>query len=238
MSQDPSPPVPDDPVPEQPPGARRPERPDPPIDDPTGRPSGDPPPGEQPEKMPYPGPFGMRRPDPIGPDGRPLASWGRRVLAFVLDSMIIGLLSLLLGAIAEGATGEDVLVIGEENRNAIGLDAIWSDVGVGVAATLLATLLYVVPMLARTNGFTVGRRVARTQLVRADGQPIELWFATTREIFVKGLGVAVVAALPGLGPIIVAANYLWPMADTQRRALHDFPLDTRTVRTNAEPATS
>lgn len=168
---------------------------------------------------------------PIGPGGALLAPWRARVLAALIDSIITGILALGLGYAAEGLTGENVVVIGENRQDVTGLETVWNDIGFGLAATLLATALYVVPMLTRTNGLTIGRRVAHTRLIRADQQPIELWFATTREVLLKGIGIAVLAAIPLLGPLVVFADYLWPLRDPQRRALHDYPLDTRTIWT-------
>ncbi|WP_320670195.1 RDD family protein [Patulibacter defluvii] len=186
-----------------------------PVDDPAGPPS-------TPAGRPL---------HPVGPGGALLAPWRARVLAALIDSVITGVLALGIGYLAEALTGDNVMVIGEDRRDAVGLETIWNDVGVGLAATLLATMLYVVPMLTRTNGLTIGRRMAHTRLIRADQQPIELWFATTREVLLKGIGIAAVAMIPLLGPLLIFADYLWPLRDPERRALHDFPLDTRTIWT-------
>jgi uncharacterized RDD family membrane protein YckC len=66
------------------------------------------------------------------------------------------------------------------------------------------------------------------RVVRANGQPITFGFAMLREVAVKALLFGLAGSLTfGLANL---ADVLWPLWDDENRALHDFLVDTRTVR--------
>jgi uncharacterized RDD family membrane protein YckC len=69
----------------------------------------------------------------------------------------------------------------------------------------------------------VGNRV-----VRANGEPMTFAWAMLREVAVKALLFGVAGSLTfGLANL---ADVLWPLWDDENRALHDFLVDTRTVK--------
>jgi uncharacterized RDD family membrane protein YckC len=95
-------------------------------------------------------------------------------------------------------------------------------------AIAIVALLYAPLMMSRTNGKTLGRMALGIRVVRAKGQPITLGFAMLREVAVKALLFGIAGSLAfGLANL---ADVLWPLWDDENRALHDFVVDTRTVR--------
>jgi uncharacterized RDD family membrane protein YckC len=159
---------------------------------------------------------------PTTAQGRALASWWARVWATTIDSIIIAVAALILVGGVFGAAGvrflNDSTTVGEYVLSSLA----W------ISVVAIVGLLYAPWLMARTNGQTLGKMVARIRVVRVDGQPIDRSFAAYREIGVKtvGLGLAGSATL-GLGYL---ADYLWPLWDPENRALHDMVADTRVVR--------
>ena len=82
--------------------------------------------------------------------------------------------------------------------------------------------------MARTNGQTLGRQVTNIRVVRTDGQPITFGFAMVREVAVKALLFGVAGMITG--GIANLLDILWPLWDEENRALHDFIVNTRTVK--------
>jgi uncharacterized RDD family membrane protein YckC len=98
----------------------------------------------------------------------------------------------------------------------------------GFLAVAIVALLYAPLMMDRTNGKTLGRMAMGIRVVRANGQPITFGFAMLREVAVKALLFGLAGSLTfGLANL---ADVLWPLWDDENRALHDFLVDTRTVR--------
>jgi uncharacterized RDD family membrane protein YckC len=66
------------------------------------------------------------------------------------------------------------------------------------------------------------------RVVRANGQPMTFAWAMLREVVVKALLFGIAGSLTfGLASLL---DVLWPLWDEENRALHDFVVDTRTVR--------
>jgi uncharacterized RDD family membrane protein YckC len=151
--------------------------------------------------------------------GRPLASWGSRVGAQLLDVLILLVPSAILIALVVG-----VFLAG-------------SDVG-GVITAIIAFLLYIVValfyapvLMARQgehNGKTWGKQILGITVIRDNGQQIEFGFAFLREFVVKNLLFGVVGGFFAGIPTLV--DYLWPLWDDQNRCLHDMVVSTHVVR--------
>lgn len=142
--------------------------------------------------------------------GGDLASYASRVGAALLDGFV---LALVVVAILE-ITGKPV----DESRGLI------------VIGTVLSTLLYATPLLRRRgthNGQTLGKQALKIRAVRADAQPMDWGTALLREFVGKG-------AL-GLVPFFSIVDYLFPLADTRRQAIHDKLASTFVVRADAVP---
>jgi uncharacterized RDD family membrane protein YckC len=156
------------------------------------------------------------------PAGRPvLASWGRRAGAQVIDGVIITLGALVVFAIL-AALGLSVDTDG-------GAAAFVVAAIVAVLAFSVVALLYAPVLMARTDGQTLGRMALNIRVIRAGGEPISFGFALLREVLVKSLLVGVIASATfGLAWLL---DILWPLWDEENRALHDFVVNTRVIRT-------
>jgi len=218
------PPPRDNPDPERPPGVAPP---------PGGPQAPAPPPGYAPipssqppgpEGMPgYGGPVppgGWQQPvaQPAGWVGRPLASWGSRFAAQLIDWLVLLVpVVVLVVIVAVIAAGSDVGAI---------VTAI-----VGFLAYLVALFCYA-PLLmmreGRHNGQTLGKQALGITVVRNTGQPMNFGWSALREIVLKGLAVGIASSIIPLIPWLL--DYLWPLWDDENRALHDMAAQTHVVR--------
>jgi uncharacterized RDD family membrane protein YckC len=154
-----------------------------------------------------------------GWQGQPLASWGTRFGAQVIDWLVllvpVVVLAVIVGAIAFGSdTGAIVTAI------------------VGFLAYLVAAFLYAPMLMAREgahNGQTWGKQILGIRVVRDSGEPFSFGSAAVREIVVKGLGVGIASSIIPFIPFLL--NYLWPLWDDEDRAVHDMVVSTHVMRT-------
>jgi uncharacterized RDD family membrane protein YckC len=216
------------------------ERPDPerPGEGPQAPPPGPPPPPPGPQAPPpgyAPGPesaptYGGPIPpggweQPIAPlpaagwSGRPLASWGSRVGATLLDGLILTIpvgivVALIIGVVAAGSDIGAVV---------IGI--------IAFLAYIVVALIYAPVLMARDgerNGQTWGKQIVGIRVVRDTGQPVEIGFGFLRELVVKNLLFGFVGGFFLSIPTIV--DWLWPLWDDQNRCLHDMVVSTHVVR--------
>jgi uncharacterized RDD family membrane protein YckC len=203
---------PDQPGPEHPTGPQAPSAPPPP-----------PPPGPQaPAGPPAEAPPGGWQ-QPIAPHqagwaGRPLAGWGTRLAATLIDWLILlvpvaVLIAIIIGVAAGSDTGAIVTTI------------------IGFLAYLVVALIYAPGLMSRDgphNGQTWGKQILDIRVVRDGGEPMSFWYAALREIVVKGIAVSVASSIIPFIPWFL--NYFWPLWDDQNRALHDMAVSTHVVR--------
>ncbi len=148
-----------------------------------------------------------------------LAGWWRRAAAAVIDGVLIAILALvLLVPLGAGLAGVD---------SETGIFALIAAAFVTLVVVAVVSLLYAPLMLWRTDGKTIGRMVVGIRVVRASGEPMTLGTAVVREVVLKWLVFG--AAGSATGGIATLVDYLWPLWDEEHRALHDFPVNTRTV---------
>lgn len=223
-----SPQSPDQPPDPQPGGAGPPPPPPGPLA-PSGPPGGPqapsaPPPPPGPESpAAYGGPVppgGWQQPIPQDQAwvGQPLASWGSRAAALLIDWLILLVPVIVLTIIVVAvATGSDTgaLVTGI----------------LGGLAYLVVLFIYAPTLMARDgrhNGQTWGKQMIGIRVVRDNGQRVGFGLAALREIVVKGLLLSVVSSIIPLIPWLL--DYLWPLWDDENRALHDMVVSTHVVR--------
>lgn len=149
-------------------------------------------------------PYDAYRPVYVLPDGRalpPLAKWWQRLLAWMLDATIVGILAGIIVVVTRVV--------------ATGSTSISSRTAVTVALAVIFVLVvpaYFVPFHAIT-GATVGKRVLGIRLCDKDtGGTIGFGRAYVRSLL-TGLLWLVFYAAP--------FNYLWPLWDPQKQAWHD-----------------
>jgi uncharacterized RDD family membrane protein YckC len=152
-----------------------------------------------------------------------LAGWWSRVGAQLIDFLIVGVGGVLLAIAIMAPAG--ALWFADED---VGIVSIVVGALLAVLCASLVALLYAPALMARTNGKTFGRMATGIRVVRAGGQEMTFGFAMLREVAVKALLFGTAGSLTaGLANL---ADVLWPLWDEENRALHDFVVDTRSVR--------
>jgi uncharacterized RDD family membrane protein YckC len=150
--------------------------------------------------------------------GRPLASWGTRLAAYLLDGLIllvpVILLTVIIVAIAAGSD-----------------TAGWVTGILGFLAYLVVAFLYSPLLMAREgphNGQTWGKQALGIRVIRDAGEPMSFGWAALREIVIKAFAVGVASSIIPLIPWFL--NFFWPLWDDQNRALHDMIVSTHVVQ--------
>jgi uncharacterized RDD family membrane protein YckC len=158
-------------------------------------------------------------PRPSGWEGRPLARWGSRVAAHVIDALVLLIPAVILF----------VLVVASVD------DASWwAIVGALVLYVVLmgAVLLLYAPVLMMRrgahNGQTLGKQMIGITVVRDTGEPMNFAWSALREVVVKGLAVGIASTIIPFVPWFL--DNFWPLWDDQNRALHDMAVQTHVVR--------
>jgi uncharacterized RDD family membrane protein YckC len=167
-----------------------------------------------------PGAFAPRPERPGPPARHELAEFWQRLVALMIDGVIVGVIALVVLALIGAGFFAD--------GNAGAGDFIVSLLLLTVFFTIIA-LVYAPLIMARTNGQTPGKMVTGCRVVRADGGRVTFGWATLREVLVKGLLLGVAGSLTG--GIAYLVDGLWPLADGQNRALHDYVVDSRVTKT-------
>jgi uncharacterized RDD family membrane protein YckC len=218
---------PDRPDPERPQGPETPQGPGPqaPPPPPQGPPGYAPP---APERAPgYGGPVppgGWQQPiarAEAGWVGQPLASWGSRVAATVIDWLVLLIPAVILVALIVG--GLD----GDSSWGAV--------VGASLLSLLIwsAVLLLYAPLLmirqGERNGQTLGKQVVGIRVVRDTSEPFGFWWAVVREVVVKNILVSAVSIFIPVLPWLL--DSLWPLWDGENRAVHDMIVSTHVIKT-------
>jgi uncharacterized RDD family membrane protein YckC len=225
---------PDRPDPERPQGPEAPQGPRAPARGPQAPPPApEAPPGYAPrapgpERTPsYGGPVppgGWQQPiarPKSGWAGRPLASWGSRVGATLIDWLVLLIPGAILAALLIGAYDDD------------------SSVGAIVVTSMLSVLLWSVLLLfyapllmmrrGERNGQTLGKQLVGIRVVRDNGEPMGFGFAVLRDVVVKNIAVGIAASIIPIIPWFL--DNFWPLWDDENRALHDMVVSTHVVKT-------
>jgi uncharacterized RDD family membrane protein YckC len=156
-------------------------------------------------------------------DRHVLADWWRRAVALIVDSIVIGVGSVVVLAIFGG-----VFSVGFVGGDTAGVVSLVVGILLGVAVVVLLALLYAPAMMVRTNGQTLGKMATGCRVIRVDGRPIDFGWAAMREVVVKGLAVGIAGSVTA--GIAYLVDYLWPLWDDENRALHDMVVKSRVVR--------
>jgi uncharacterized RDD family membrane protein YckC len=172
-----------------------------------------------------PGGWQQAIPRPHAWTGTPLASWGSRVAAAIIDFVVVGVPAVILFfVLVAGAVG----ITGNEDASAaaiIGAIVLWLLV-VGAIGLLYAPTLMC--RQGRRNGQTLGKQIVGIRVVRDSGEAMGFWWAALREVVVKGFAVGVASSIIPLIPWLL--DVLWPLWDDENRALHDMVVSTHVVR--------
>jgi uncharacterized RDD family membrane protein YckC len=176
-------------------------------------------------------------PPPVAPDGRPLADFGSRLLAYMIDSAVIsGIVSLIFAPVFVSVLLprlQAVVAAGQPSSPATDPFNGTHDVGVDIFApmgdlvwttvllelglfvvVLVAYYVYLVEVLHR-SGQTIGKKAMRIRVV-----PIEPGATLTRGMAARRFLVEVVAG--SLVPFFSLVDGLWQLSDKPyQQTLHD-----------------
>lgn len=185
-------------------------RPPPPPGSPGGYyyPPGSPPPGQWGGSPGYGAPQGY-------PGASPYASYWARVGGFLIDAVIVGVISLIYDIPAHAFRNQTTIDNGTStvhfNFNAG-----------GILVPLLISVLYA-GFLIGGRGQTLGMMAARIRAVDGStGQLIGFWRAVGRDLFERLLGFLLAI------PLLI--DLLFPAWDPRRQTLHDKVTNTVVVR--------
>jgi len=177
------------------------------------------------------------------PDGQPLAGWWRRVGASFIDGIILFPVIVLIGlpflipmtqtfadewdqAMDDIDSGGSSQAFGADFQSEI----LWYSLGFALVA-LVVGAAYEIGFL-RWKQATPGKMALGIE-VRLRERPGTLpWGCLFRRWFVKNLG-NFVAQIPFVGGFLNLAwlvNFLWPLWDDKKQALHDKAAQTNVVR--------
>jgi uncharacterized RDD family membrane protein YckC len=171
------------------------------------------------------------RPAPVAPNGAPLADFGQRFLAYLIDALILSavllipfivILAVFIPVIIHAANSAPA---GEVNLGPI-IGAYLLSFFLLLVLSFLLRYLYLVTYLVRHGGQTIGKRTMKIRVVRlADGGPVDTSIATRRWLVEMACGlVGVIALLDGL----------WQLWDQPyRQCLHDKWPQTVVIRVPA-----
>jgi uncharacterized RDD family membrane protein YckC len=141
----------------------------------------------------------------MGPS--PFADWSARVSAALLDGLI-----WLLAAVFVVAFGT---IPGIHGLGSLGLMVLTG--GVYYTATMVRRGAH--------NGQTLGKQATAIRVVRQDGKPVTVSTVLKRELLAK----------PVVGSVTLGVDYLWPLGQREKGALHDLLAKTRVVTVRPAP---
>ena len=173
------------------------------------------PPGGWQQSPPHPSPWAGQA---------PLASWGSRAGAYLVDGLIVFVpASILFFTIVGGAVGS-----GDDDVAWVG--AVLGFVG-WMLSLLIITLVYGPVLMSRSgenNGQTWGKQLLGIRAVRDNGQPWTYGPAAVREVLLKNFAVALASSIIPVIPWFL--NFFWPLWDDENRALHDMACSSHVVK--------
>jgi uncharacterized RDD family membrane protein YckC len=174
-----------------------------------------------PEKPVFAPPAPASAEPPPAPPALPLASWGSRAGAYLIDTLAMLGIAAVAFLLAWAISGD------------AGRAGIIAAISYGGSEYFVRGVIYA-PLLMRRegvhNGQTLGKQVAGIRVVRENGQSMDYGAALVRQWLVITLLIQVLggAFTGGLAALI---DYLWPLWDERNRAVHDIIASTLVFRT-------
>ncbi len=235
---------PEQPYGQQPPAGQQPygQQPQQPYDQQPQQPYGQQPQqpyGQQPQQPYGQQPYGQQ--PPVGqPPGYyvpqnmsgTLATVGKRFLAVLIDSILLGVIGGIIGA---------VLGVGFASRFGFGGGSFTFDKGPFVIVTILGLALnfgYYVYFYS-TTGQTLGKKALNIRVARRDRQPLDLRTAAIRTAVINASSIVSVflviglfdptdasslgaySSISGIVSLFQLLDYLWAFWDGEKQTLHD-----------------
>jgi uncharacterized RDD family membrane protein YckC len=163
-----------------------------------------------------------------------VSGWWRRVGAVVLDVVVLIVPTVVLVVALHQA--HKVLVIDSQGdlTTSYRFHYGWVESVMWIVYSLVLLI-----RVGTHNGQTVGKQGNAIRVVRNDGRPVDARTWLIRE----GIGKAAIpgllsAAIPALAFVLLLyllIDYLWPLFESENRALHDLLAGTHVVRAPSTP---
>jgi uncharacterized RDD family membrane protein YckC len=151
--------------------------------------------------------------------GPPLASWGSRVGARLLDVLVF-----LVALAVLVAPGIVVLIVGSDAAGVVLLIL----GGLAYLALYVFYGAYFMQRRGERNGQTLGKQWVGIRVVRDNGQPYDLGSGLLRQFVVMELLFGWVGGWFAGIPWLV--DVLWPLWEDENRALHDLIVKSHVVQ--------
>jgi uncharacterized RDD family membrane protein YckC len=176
---------------------------------------------------------------PTTPDGVPLAGWWWRVLALVIDGLLLGMVSAVLAFPWARDVYDSYRDVFDEafNGDSASLDSseLQGDVAVPLA---IITLINVAVGFVYNVGFLMWKQATPGKLllglrVRLRERPGPMTLGTVLLRWAGQYGVGLLGLLPVAGCltfVYTVLDYLWPLWDDHNQAIHDKIAKTNVVR--------
>lgn len=200
-------------------------------------------PGHQgyPTQPSYPAYQPVVRPAPATPDGQPLAGWWRRVLAQLLDALVLSPVYIGIFAAFVASRWDEIRTWFDDYSNAVDAGTTlpsppdlfqpYSTEMLGFAAAYTLVLAVYTLGFWRWKQATPGKLMAGIRIRRRETPGPMPWSTMLpRFLFVQALALA--TYVPWVGLLFALAgllDYLWPLWDSRNQALHDKVARTNVV---------
>lgn len=149
------------------------------------------------------------------------ASWGRRFVAAIVDTLVYLAIWVVVFGVAFGVI---VALGGEPDEAAAG--AYLLNIPLGFVISAVYPLL-TMRRAGQRNGQTLGKQALRIRVVRTNRRPLGAGPILLRELVLKSVLFGFIGAFTLF--IATLLDYLWPLWDDEHRALHDMLASTRVV---------
>ncbi len=188
---------------------------------------------------PYAGAYAGAKPPPTTPDGVRLAGWWQRVLALVIDGILIGIVA---GIVAFPWARDVFNTYSDWFDEALNADSSTPD-----TSQLQSDIAKPIAIIGAINialgfvynvGFLMWKQATPGKLilglrVRLRERPGPMPLATVLLRWVGQYAIGIIGLIPIIGSLSFMyslLNYLWPLWDDKKQAIHDKLAKTNVVR--------
>ncbi|HKI24365.1 MAG TPA: RDD family protein [Gaiellaceae bacterium] len=159
----------------------------------------------------YPAEAAEREAAATSVQARDYSSWGRRVGAYLLDTLVLVVPLIVIVIIALAAGNPE-----DEDDNS------WAAIGIAYLLTLLLPFVYYTAMHGRANGQTLGKKWLGIA-VKEDSAGGSIGYG-------RAFGRYAIIFVLALFILPILLDYLWPLWDRKNQALHDKVVGSVVVR--------
>ncbi len=157
------------------------------------------------------------------------SSWGRRLGAFIIDNLILGIpigglvMTRVLAEMSAAGMLDSSAPPSEAALNNFMNDMMGEFMLYGFIGSVISLLYFV--LMHGTLGRTLGKMAVGIKVIRDDGTPCDLGAA-----FKRAVVYPIAGGVPYIGGLVTILNGLWPLWDEKRQSLGDKLAGTYVVR--------